>query len=142
MGTIGIMALLPGIGLANSYVAIFAIHILIQVSSNMAQSAYQGFIPDLVPLNKRGIASGVKVFLEQLGGIALLRLVASFMDRYFRSVGTIWLWLSLGALLIILLGTTLTTLLTVREVPGAGTPISLRATLKSSFSFRATFFCA
>ena len=56
LGTIMAILFLPGIGLCGSYVAIFVIFCLLQISSNTAQAPYQAFIPDLVPEGKRGAA--------------------------------------------------------------------------------------
>ena len=120
IGAILTILFLPGIGFFGSYVAIFIIYCLIQISSNMAQGPYQGFIPDLVPDGKRGRASGVKTLLEILGGVTLLYPLALFMDRYFTGEGVYWLWLALGALAIVLLGAMIATVLTVKEQPGVG----------------------
>lgn len=120
IGTVIGVLLLPGIGLFGSYAAIFIIYCLLQVSSNTAQGPYQAFIPDLVPKGKRGIASGVKSLLEIVGGIALVRLVGYFMDRYSTGEGGLWLWLVLGILAIVLLGAMAATLLTVKEQPWSG----------------------
>jgi len=144
IGTILAMLFIPGIGLISSYMAIFIIYCLLQVSCNTAQSGYQGFIPDLVPEGKRGLASGVKILLEIGGGIALLGLIGPFMDRYFAGEGGSWLWLSLeggswlwlslGLLAIALLGTMIATILTVKEPPGTGAPkLSLPSFLYKTF---------
>ena len=119
LGTILAMLLLPGIGFCGSYAAIFIIYCLLQISSNMAQGPYQGFIPDLVPGTKRGLASGVKSLLEIGGGVVLLYPIALFMDRYFIGEGSPWLWLALGILAIVLLGAMVATVVTVKERPGA-----------------------
>ncbi|MBA7706297.1 hypothetical protein ES703_115149 [subsurface metagenome] len=120
LGTIATIFFLSGIGTCGSYAAIFIFYCLLQASSNTAQASYQGFIPDLVPDGKRGIASGVKSLLEIVGGVALLYLLALFMDRYRVGEGDSWLWLALGILAIVLLGALLATVLTVKERPGAG----------------------
>ncbi|MFC1934224.1 MFS transporter [Chloroflexota bacterium] len=134
LGGILILLFLPGIGLFGSYAAIFAIYCLLQVSSNTAQGPFQGFIPDLVPEGKRGLASGVRSLLNMVGGIALIRLIAPFMDRYFAGEGSPWLWLSLGVPAIVLLGAILATVLTVKERPRAGSPqLPLLTTLYKSF---------
>ncbi|HEY78646.1 MAG TPA: SLC45 family MFS transporter [Dehalococcoidia bacterium] len=112
--------LISGIGFAADYVTVFAIYCLLQVSCNVAQAPYQGFIPDLVPADRRGLASGVKSLLEIVGGVSLVRLIALFMEHYSTGGGAHWLWLSLGILAAILLGTMLATVLTVRERPAAG----------------------
>lgn len=144
IGTILALLFIPGIGLAGNYIVIFVIYCLLQASGNTAQSGYQGFIPDLVPEGKMGLASGVKVLLEIGGGIALLGLIGPFMDRYFAGKegswlwlnleGGSWLWLSLGLLAIILLGAMIATVLTVKEPPGTGAPkLSLPSLLYTTF---------
>ncbi|MBA7627495.1 hypothetical protein ES703_34957 [subsurface metagenome] len=134
VGMLLALLFLPGIGFCGSYVAILLIYCLLQISCNTAQGPYQGFIPDLVPEGKRGLASGVKSLLELLGGVAVVRLIAYFMGHYSAGEGGFWLWLSLGALAIVLLGAMLTTILTVKERPGTGGPrLPLLPTLYKSF---------
>jgi len=134
LGTILAILFLPGIGFGGSYAVIFIIYCLLQVSSNTAQGPYQAFIPDLVPKTRKGLASGVKTLLEVLGGVALVYPIALFMDRYSIGEGVSWLWLSLGALAIALLGTMLASVLTVKERPGAGGPqLPLFSSLYKSF---------
>ena len=134
IGTVAVILLLSGVGFGGSYAAIFIIYCLLQASSNTAQASYQGFIPDLVPEGKRGIASGVKSLLEIVGGVALLNLLAPFIDRYRVGEGVSWLWLVLGVLAIVLLGALLATVLMVKERPGAGgSKLPLLPTLYKSF---------
>jgi len=134
LGAMLAILLLPGIGLAGSYIIIFTIYCLLQVSSNVAQGPYQAFIPDLVPGGRRGLASGVKTLLEILGGITLIYPIALSMDRYSAGEGASWLWLALGALTIVLLGTMLATILMVKERPGTGgSSLPLLPTLYKSF---------
>jgi len=133
IGTILTVLLIPGIGLFSTYTAVFIIYCLTQISSNTALGPYQGFIPDLVPERKRGLASGVKTLLEVLGGIALVYPIAFLMDRH-TSGEVFWLWIALGALVIILLGAMLATVVTVKEQSGIGGPrLPLLPTLYNSF---------
>jgi Na+/melibiose symporter-like transporter len=133
MGAALAILLLPGIGLYNSFIAILVVYCLLQISCNTAQGPFQAFIPDLVPGGKRGLASGVKTLLEVVGGFALVRLVAYFMGRYFGGGESPWLWFSLGALGVVLLGTMLFTVLTVKERPWRGPQTPLLPTLYKSF---------
>jgi len=134
VGAVAALVLLPGIGLWESYAAVFICYCLLQVATNTAQGPYQGFIPDLVPADRRGRASGVKSLLEVLGGATLVLLAGRFMDRYSPGEGDHWLWLTLGTLALVLLVCTLATLLTVRESPGAGAPRTpLLPALRRSF---------
>ena len=134
LGIILALLFLPGIGFGGSYMAILIFYCLIQVSTNTAQGPFQGFIPDLVPEGKRGIASGVRSLLNIVGGAALIGVIGRFMGHYFAGEGGSWLWLSLGALAIVLLVTMLVTVLTVKERPGAGgSQFPLLPTLYKSF---------
>ena len=136
LGTALAVFLLPGIGLYDSFIVILIVYCLLQITCNTAQGPYQAFIPDLVPDGRRGVASGVKSLLEVMGGLALVRLIAYFMGHYFAGEGSQWLWLSLAALGIILLGAMLATVLTVKERPGAGgSQLPLLPTLYKSFKF-------
>ena len=46
------------------YAALFIAYILSMILANMSQAGTQGLIPDVVPQEKRGITSGVKMLLE------------------------------------------------------------------------------
>lgn len=113
----GIIALLliPGFGFAGSYAAIFAVYCLLQIATNIAQGPYQAFIPELVPADKHGRASGVKGLLEIIGGLMLVYLSSIFMDRYSAGEGSYLLWLVLGILMIVIFGALAATVLIVRE---------------------------
>jgi Na+/melibiose symporter-like transporter len=117
MGGIIALLILPGIGLAGSFTAIFAVYCLLQIASNTAQGPYQAFLPEFVPENKHGVASGVKALLEVVGGVILVYLASLFMDRYFAGQGSRWLWLVLGILALVLLGAMIATVVMVRESP-------------------------
>jgi Na+/melibiose symporter-like transporter len=117
LGMLLAFILLPGIGLAGTYIAIFIIYCLLQICTNTAQAPYQAFIPELVPINKRGLASGVKSLLEVLGGVALLRLTAYLMGHYFAGGGEFWMWIALGALMAAILIAMIITVLTIKEPP-------------------------
>ncbi|GAI12945.1 unnamed protein product, partial [marine sediment metagenome] len=67
IGAILTLSFLPGISLAGRLSILFAIYYLLQISSNTALGPYLAFIPDLVPEEKRGLASGVKGLLEIAG---------------------------------------------------------------------------
>ncbi len=122
VGTMLAILFLPGIGLAGSFAILFVTYCLLQVSSNIAQGPYQGFIPDLVPEGKRGRASGVKTLLEIIGGAIAVLTIGIFMDRYSAGEGSGWLWLALAILGTVLLVVMAATVLTVKERPGIAAP--------------------
>jgi Na+/melibiose symporter-like transporter len=106
---------IPGIGIAAGYAAIFIVYCLLQIASNIAQGPYQAFIPELVPPEKYGRASGVKGLLEITGGVALVYLSSIFMDRYSSGGGGLYLWMVLGILVFVILAALVATLVFVRE---------------------------
>jgi Na+/melibiose symporter-like transporter len=113
----GVIALLliPGIGLASSYFAIFVIYCLLQIATNIAQGPYQAFIPEMAPPDKRGRASGVKGLLEIAGGLMMVYLSSIFMDRYLESGQIYLLWYVLGILIVIVLAGVAATVFLVKE---------------------------
>lgn len=134
IGIVLALLFLPGIGLFDSYAAIFIIYCLMQIGTNTAQSPFQGLIPDLVPDEKRGLASGVRGLLNIVGGATLLWVTGRFMGHYSAGEGSSWLWLTLITLAIVLLGTMLATVLTVKERPGTSqAQLPLLSTLYRSF---------
>ncbi len=70
----------------SGYWFLFAVAILLQISSNIAHSAQQGLIPDLVPEDKRGRFSAVKAILE----LPIPLLLVSFTIARLISKGNFW----------------------------------------------------
>jgi Na+/melibiose symporter-like transporter len=117
IGITAALILMVGIASGGGFAGLFIMWCLMQAGLNTAQGPFLALIPDLVPHDKRGLASGVKALLEIAGGVALLRLIGNFMGNYSPGTGSYWLWISLGVLSLALLITLLITLLTVREKP-------------------------
>jgi Na+/melibiose symporter-like transporter len=118
IGSIAALCILPGIGWAGSFAAIFVVYCLLHLATNTAQGPFQAFIPDLVPPDKHGMASGFKALFEVIGGVILVFITSTLMDRYSAGEESIWLWLVILILGIVVLGTMVTTVITVREKPG------------------------
>jgi Na+/melibiose symporter-like transporter len=115
IGITAALILMLGIASGGGFAGLFIMWCLMQAALNTAQGPYQALIPDLVPHDRRGLASGVKSLLEIAGGVALLRLIGNFMGNYSPGSGGHWLWISLGVLVIALLVTLAVTLFTVKE---------------------------
>ena len=73
-GVLVSLALLGGMTLAQGYWSLFLAYALLQIASNTAHGPAQGLIPDLVPQERRGLASGIKNLFD-MGGMV----VASFV---------------------------------------------------------------
>jgi len=59
-----------GIAASQTYLAILAFLVLLQFSSNFAQGPFQGYVPDLVPAQQVGTASGLMGVMLVMGQIA------------------------------------------------------------------------
>jgi Na+/melibiose symporter-like transporter len=110
LGTLFDLLFLLAIGLAGNYWLLVAAYLLLQLSSNVAHGPYQGLIPDLVPEDRRGAASGAKQLAEILGIV-----VTSKATAYFMGQGQ--LWAALGTIGAFLLITMLITISAIREEP-------------------------
>jgi len=66
IGTLLNVIALIAIGASPTYWFLFAWVVFSQVASNIAHGATQGFIPDLVPEDRRGRVSGIKAVMELL----------------------------------------------------------------------------
>jgi len=142
IGTILALAFLPGIGWVDSFTAILVMYCLLQVSCNTAQASYQALIPDFLPQNKRGLASGLKSLLELLGGFALVRLTAYLMGHYYEGEEQTWLWLALVSLTFVMLGISVATIVSVKEQPSFKTnrpPQPVLQSLKIDFKVHRHF---
>jgi MFS family permease len=97
---------------------LFAIAILVQISSNIAQSAEQGLIPDLVPENQRGRFSGVKAIFE----LPLPLILVSFTVAKLISSGHFWAAI-LAAMTVLTLAMLVTLLVPEKPLEQAPQPL-------------------
>jgi MFS family permease len=106
-GTLGDVLFLIGIALSGSYWLVVIFYFLLQTASNTAQGPYQGMIPDVVPEEQRGTASGY-YGLANLLGLLFGTVVAGFILSHAGRPA------ALGSIVVLLL---LTMTLTVVFVP-------------------------
>ncbi len=99
----------PAVGITTAYAVLLGGIMLLQVSSNISHGALQGLIPDVVPEDQRGRASGVKAVFE-LVPVFLVIFIGPLVDagRVVLTVGIIMTGFVL---------TMLVTVMTVREQP-------------------------
>jgi MFS family permease len=77
IGTALDVVFLVGIALANDFVILVALVMLLNFSSNFAQGPFQGYVPDLVPKKQVGLASGLMGLMIILGNVTGVGLVAA-----------------------------------------------------------------
>jgi len=64
----------------NTLTGIFIGYMALQISSNIAHGPMQAIIPDMVPEKQKGLASGIKNFMDVAGVIAASLLAASLIS--------------------------------------------------------------
>src|SRR5256885_12443540 len=69
IGVVGDIIFLTLIAFVTSYWALLLVYVFFQMASNTAQGPYQGMLPDQVPPDQRGIASGYYGLMNMLGTI-------------------------------------------------------------------------
>lgn len=120
-GTLGDLVFVSAIGFLagvegmTGYWLLFIFAIFLQITSNAAQSAENGLIPDVVPEDHRGRFSGIKAVFE----VPIPVILVSFTIGKLISLGHMWagLLVALGILTFVMLLTML-----VREEPLKETP--------------------
>ena len=114
-GTLLDVFALIGIAYSKSLVGIFVGYIALQVSSNIAHGPMQGLIPDQVPDRQKGLASGIKNFMDVFGLITASLLAGRLLTS--PDADPTPLFLVVIAFLIV---TALITVLTTKETSGEG----------------------
>jgi MFS family permease len=126
LGLLLLLASLAFFGFSHSLLALFVGYILIQVTASVAQAAQQGFIPDLIPPQWRGTASGFKGFMD-IGG-ALVGFVV--LGQLLEGGQTGLALLAIAVVVVIMFALTV---ILVREPTQAAAPAPSRVTLLDAF---------
>ena len=128
-GTAGDVLFLTGIALAGNYWWLVACYFLLQLASNTAQAPYQGLLPDVVPVEQRGTASGY-YGVANLVGIASGTVGAGLLLAHFGRSSAV------TSIVVVLVTTMLVTVLVVpdRAAPVEGQFRSARELLSKTFA--------
>jgi len=97
LGTLLNAVVLLAIGASPTYWFMFTAVVFSQVASNIAHGAAQGFIPDLVPEDRRGRFSGFKAVMELLPIIVIALTIGPMISR-----GKMWAGIGVQVALLIL----------------------------------------
>lgn len=76
---LGLLILVPLIllpELLRHVLLLFLVYLLIQAAANIVQAALQGFIPDMIKSEERGLASGLKNLMDIAGALLAFMLLA------------------------------------------------------------------
>jgi Na+/melibiose symporter-like transporter len=104
-------------------------YLLLQLASNSAHGPAQGLIPDLVPADHRGLASGVKNLFD-MGGLVVTSLVAGQLMHEDNPS------LAFGVIAAVLTASTFITITGTREEPSQAAVSTLQSTSVKRSTFR------
>lgn len=99
-------------------IAFVAGYLVVQLGNNITSAAYMGVIPDVIPSDQRGVASGYMALMSQAG--TLLGIVVTGMLLHGQPETVKY-----AVLALILVATAMVTLLGLREVPLPSRPPKL-----------------
>ncbi|MEX2587475.1 MAG: MFS transporter [Actinomycetota bacterium] len=89
---LGVALALPGFALyaKGGLVPVCAGYVLIMTAASVSQGGLQGLIPDLVPLSRRGLASGFKGFMDLSGAILAYVFLGSLLGSQGSGAAVGW----------------------------------------------------
>ena len=115
-GTLVNVGALVWMALARDIVSLAVAYALIQFSNNAATAPFHALLPDIVPKEQRGLASGVMGLLATVGSISGVIIAGIFIDAskpalaYQQS-----LWLTYGIIIAVMMVMMMITIVSVRE---------------------------
>ncbi len=120
VGTLVNVAGLVWMATARDIHSLAIAYIIVQFSNNAAQAPFHALLPDIIPEEQRGVASGVMGLLQLIGGIVAVIIAGMFIDASKPlSIYQQGLWLTYGIIIAVLVALMLVTIISVRERMGA-----------------------
>lgn len=89
---------LTGLSFQLTLISLLIIWIFIQANAGISAAPYLALIGDLVPTNRIGVASSLKILLDAAGGVCLVAVCGSLISFYDGPESVEWLRISLGVL--------------------------------------------
>ena len=99
-------------GFSDSLPALIGSYVLLLIALSIMQGSLQGFLPEMVPEEKRGLASGMKALFDLLGAMLGFAVLGTLIETQGAAPAML-----LAAIILVLLF--LATLRLVREAPSA-----------------------
>ena len=133
-GTAGDLIFLAILGFAGGLPALFIGYIGLQITSNIAQGPLQGLMPDIVPAEQLGTASGIKTFSDMIGTV-----IASVLMGFLITSQNANPARAVTAIIALLVVVSLITILSSHERPAPGIQIpsvNFKSLWRSAFNFK------
>ena len=89
---------LAGLGFISNYSSLFILWVFVQANASIGYGPFLALIRDLVPVNRIGVASSLKILADCTGGVTMVAVSGALISRYYGQETLVWLWLTLGAI--------------------------------------------
>ncbi len=110
LGNLGLIAVVPLLGIVNSFLGLLLVIAAIQLFIHVSQGPANALLIDHIPSDKRGVGAGALNLARVVGGGFITVLVMLLMSRSGTGDGPSgWYWASIGLVIAILAFTTLWT---------------------------------
>jgi len=125
IGTVINIGGLVWMALARDIPSLAIAYVIVQFSNNAATAPFHALLPDIVPVEQRGLTSGVMGLLQLIGGIGGVIVAGLFIDAskplaaYQQG-----LWITYGIIIAVLLALMLVTIISVRERMGVSAQLA------------------
>ncbi|MDP6824273.1 MAG: MFS transporter [Dehalococcoidia bacterium] len=120
-GNICLIAVAPLLGIADSFVSLLIVIVLIQLFIHVSQGPANALLLDHIPAHRRGAGAGALNLARVVGGGFITLVVMLLMSRSVAGEGpSAWYWTSIGLVMVILALTTLWTFGSLRPRQKAG----------------------
>lgn len=104
---------LSGLGFISNYSSLFILWLFIQANASIGYGPFHALIRDLVPVNRIGVASSLKILADGAGGVTLIAISGALIGRHTGPQTVYWLWITLGIIAAILVAGAVISSLTV-----------------------------
>lgn len=104
---------LIGLGFISNYSSLFILWLFIQANASIGFGPFHALIRDLVPVNRIGVASSLKILADGAGGVTLIAISGVLIGRYTGPQNVLWLWITLGIIAATLVSSAVISSLTV-----------------------------
>jgi MFS family permease len=87
---------LSGLGFISNYSSLFVLWVFIQANASIGYGPFHALIRDLVPVDRMGVASSLKILADGAGGVTLIAVTGALIGHYTGRESVHWLWAALG----------------------------------------------
>ena len=95
---------LSGLAMTTNYWSVFIMWLFIQANASIGFGPFHALIRDLVPIDRIGVASSLKILADGAGGVTMVAVTGLIISRYTGPETGHWLGIALGIIAATVIG--------------------------------------